>query len=92
MDTYVPTTIWLLLGGFRQDVPAQHVAYFRGSVWALAMLGTTRQGLTTVARTWVFVERHLASWERFLAEAQWDLRGVSHALVTPWLQPLGGRR
>ena len=60
-------------------------------VWALAMLGTTRTCMTNVARTCVFVERHLASWERFLAESQWDLRGVSQTLVTQLLQQLGGR-
>jgi hypothetical protein len=42
MDTYVPTTMLLWLEGFRQHFPAQHFAYFRGYVWALAMLGTTR--------------------------------------------------
>jgi hypothetical protein len=91
MDTYFPTTIGLLLEGFRPYVPAQHLAYFRGDIWALAMLGTTRKCMTNVARTCVFVERHLASWERFLAESQWDLRGVSQALVTHLLQQLGGR-
>jgi hypothetical protein len=91
MDTYFPTTMLLLLEGFRQYFPAQHFAYFRGYVWALAMLGTTRKCMTNVARTCVFVERHLASWERFLAESQWDLRGVSQTLVTQLLQQLGGR-
>jgi hypothetical protein len=91
MDTYFPTTIVLLLEGFRQSFPARHFAYFRGYVWALVMLGTTRKCMTNVARTCVFVERHLASWERFLAEAQWDLRGVSQTLVTQLLQQLGGR-
>ena len=75
----------LLLEGFRQYVPAQHFAYCRGDVWVLAMLGTTRQCMTNVVRTCVFVARHRASWERFLAESPWDLRGVSQALVTPLL-------
>jgi hypothetical protein len=91
MDTYFPTSILLLLEAFRQYFPAQHFAYFRGYIWALAMLGTTRKCMTNVARTCVFVERHLASWERFLAAAQWDLRGVSQTLVTQLLQQLGDR-
>jgi hypothetical protein len=45
--------------------------------------------MTNVARSCVFVERHLASWERFLAESHWDLRGVSHTLVTRLVQQLG---
>jgi len=53
------------------------------------MLGTARKYMTNVARTCVFVERYLANWERFLAELPWYLWGVSHALVTQWLQQLG---
>jgi DDE superfamily endonuclease len=89
MDTYFPTTILLLLESFRQYFPAHHFAYFCGYIWALAILGTTRKCMTNIARSCVFVERHLASWERFLAEAQWDLRGVSQRLVTQLLQQLG---
>jgi hypothetical protein len=66
MDTYFPATIVASLDLFRQHFPAQHFAYFRGYVWALAMLGTTRKCMTNMARSCVFVERHLASWERFL--------------------------
>jgi DDE superfamily endonuclease len=91
MDTYFPTTILRLLEGFRQHFPARHFAYFQGYVWALAMLGTTRKCMTNIARICVFVERHLASWERFLAEAHWDLRGVSQTVVTQLLQQLGSR-
>jgi DDE superfamily endonuclease len=91
MDTYVPTTMLLWLEGFRQHFPAQHFAYFRGYVWALAMLGTTRKCMTNIARSCVFVDRHLASWERFLAESHGDRRGVSQTLVARLLQQLGSR-
>jgi DDE superfamily endonuclease len=53
------------------------------------MLRTTRKCMTNIARTCVFVARHLASWERFLSTAQWDLRGVSQMLVKQLLQQLG---
>jgi hypothetical protein len=89
MDTYFPATMMAYLEVFRQHFPAQHFAYFRGYVWALAMLGTTRKCMTNIARSCVFVERHLASWERFLSGAQWDLRAVSQHLVTQLLQQLG---
>jgi hypothetical protein len=91
MDTYFPTSILTLLEVFRQHFPAQHFAYFRGYIWALAMLGTTRKCMTNIARICVFVDRHLASWERFLAESQWNLRGVSQTLVTQLVQQLGAR-
>jgi hypothetical protein len=89
MDTYFPAAIGAYVAAFRQYFPAQHLAYFRGDVWALAMLGTTRQCMPNMARTCVFVERHLASWERFLTTAQWERRGVSQMLVKQLLQQLG---
>jgi hypothetical protein len=89
METYFPATIVAYLELFRQHVPAQPFASFRGDVWAVAMLGTTRKCMTNIARTCVFVDRHLASWERFLAESQGDLRGVSQTLVSHLVQPLG---
>jgi len=89
MDTDCPATIGASLELFRQHFPAQHFAYFRGDVWALAMLGTTRKCMTNIARTWVFVERQLARWERFPAESQGDQRGVSQTLVRHLIQPLG---
>jgi hypothetical protein len=80
-----------LLEGFRQHFPARHVADFQGDVWALAMLGTTRQCLPNSARTGVVVERHLASWERFLAASHGERRGVRQTLVAQWLEPRGDR-
>jgi hypothetical protein len=91
MDIYFPTTILLLLEGFRQHFPARHFGYFRGYIWALAILGTTRKCMTDIARTGVFVERHLASWERFLAEYHWDMRGVNQHLVHLLLRELGSQ-
>jgi len=67
-----------------QQFPAQHFAYFRGDVWALAMWGTTRQCMTNITRTWVFVDRHLASWKRLLAELQWDLKGSARHWWATW--------
>jgi hypothetical protein len=91
MDTYFPSPILLWLEGLRQHVPAQHFAYFRGDVWALALLGTTRTCMTHMARSCVGVDRHLGSWERFLAESHGDLCGVSQTRVARLLQPLGSR-
>jgi hypothetical protein len=65
-DTCFPATIVAYLELLRQHFPGQHFAYFRGYLWALAMLGTTRKCMTNIARSCVFIERHLASWERCL--------------------------
>lgn len=45
--------------------------------------------MTNFAQTWVFVERHLASWERFLAESQGDLQGNSRTLLRHLVLQLG---
>jgi hypothetical protein len=79
------------LEGFRQQFPVQHCAAWQGYVWALAMLGTTRRCLTTLARTGVCVERHLASWEGFLAEHHGERHGVSQTLVSHLLRQLESR-
>ena len=89
MDPDVPAPMVASLERCRQHCPAQHVADFRGSSWALALLGSTRQGMTNRARPWVFVERPRASWARFLAESPWDLRGGSQTLVRHLVQPWG---
>jgi hypothetical protein len=73
----------------RQPFPARHLAYFQGDVWALARLGSGRQCMTNIVRAGVVVERHLASWERCLAESQGDRRGVRQTLATPLFQQLG---
>jgi hypothetical protein len=91
MDPSFPTSLLLRVEAFRQDLPAQHFAYCRGDIWALVRLGPTRQGMTNVARTWVFVARHWARGERVRAAAQWELRGGSQTLVTQLLQQRGDR-
>jgi hypothetical protein len=91
METYFPLSILLLLEEFRQPFPARHFAYFRGDIWALAILGTMRTCLMNMAQTCVFVERHLASGKRFLAESLWDLRGEGQTRVAQVLESQGHR-
>jgi hypothetical protein len=54
--------------------------YFQGFVWAM-LLSTGRKYVSQIGRTCFFVERSLASWERFLAEQQWDMSQVMLVLV-----------
>lgn len=58
-DTSFPSTMMAYLEGFRQYFPAQRIAYVRGDVWALALLGATRKRMTNSAHSCVFVEQHL---------------------------------
>jgi hypothetical protein len=63
------------LRGISPALSGRHFGYFRGSIWALAILDTTRKCMTDIVRIYVFVERHLASWERFLVEYHGEWRG-----------------
>jgi len=45
--------------------------------------------VTQMARTCWFVDRSLASWERFLAEQPWDMTQVIRSLVGLLQQELG---
>jgi hypothetical protein len=81
MDIYLPQTMVVFLSMFSQHFPANHHNYFRGYIWALMILGKGRKCMTKVADACFFVNRHLASWERFLSEYKWDLDGVRQTMV-----------
>ena len=59
-------------------------------MWAL-LLSQGRKCVTQIARTCFFLERSLSSWERFLAEQQWDMTQVMRALIGLLQQELGER-
>jgi len=80
-----------LVEGFRPHVPAPPFASVGGDVWALARLGTPRHGMTPMARSGGCVDRPLASWARWLAEAPGDRGGGTQTRVARRLPPLGSR-
>jgi hypothetical protein len=45
--------------------------------------------VTRLASACFFIDKSLASWERFLSEAQWDLTQVTHSLIRLILGQLG---
>jgi hypothetical protein len=47
--------------------------------------------MTRIAYTCFFVDRHLSSWERFLAESSWDLTVLSKTLVEVLISKLGAQ-
>ncbi len=89
MDTLFPITILQMLQGFAPLFGANHFLYFRGFVLAALLLGTTRKCMTNIARSCFFVERHIASWERFLSQAHWDLPALQRHLIQLLREQLG---
>jgi hypothetical protein len=73
---------------FRQAFYPAGGRYFQGFIWAMLLAGG-RTCVTQIARTGVFLDRSLASWERFLAEQPWDMTQVMGGLVGLLQQELG---
>jgi hypothetical protein len=88
MNHFFPEILLAYLLPFRQAFFQPGWQYFQGYIWALLVSGG-RKCVTQIARTCFFVDRSLASWERFLAEQQWDMTHVMQSLVGLLQQELG---
>ena len=62
--------------------------YFSGYILSL-LLTRGRKTMTCIANTCFWVDRHLASWERFLAENRWDPRAIFGTLLEVLMTKLG---
>lgn len=88
MNDFFPTILITYVLPFRQAFYHPGWQYFQGFMWAL-LLSQGRKCVTQIARTCFFLERSLSSWERFLAEQQWDMIQVMRALIGLLQQELG---
>jgi hypothetical protein len=73
---------------FRLHFTKPSFVYFGGYILSL-LLTSGRKTMSRVAHTCFFVERHLASWERFLSAHKWDLNAVLSTLLNALLAQLG---
>jgi hypothetical protein len=80
MAWLIPETLHNYLQLFRPHFTKPSFIYFNGYILSLLLTGG-RKTMSRVANTCFFVERHLASWERFLAENQWDPWAVFDTLL-----------
>lgn len=71
MARLIPEILDSYLRLFRGHFTKPGFVYFSGYVLSLFLTGG-RKTMSRVANTCFFVDRHLASWERFLAENRWD--------------------
>jgi DDE superfamily endonuclease len=90
MDIFFPAQTLSLLQVFAPCFTAPSLAYFQSYVWAL-MVVEGRKCLTRLARCAFFHQRHLSSWERFLAEHRWSLTAVTARLVRLVVERLGAQ-
>lgn len=71
MESFVPVILVSYLMLFKSHFTKPSFVYFSGYVLSLFLTGG-RKTMNRVANTCFWVDRHLASWERFLAENRWD--------------------
>jgi hypothetical protein len=80
MALLVPEILHSYLLLFRPHFTKPSFVYFSGYILSLLLTGG-RKTMSRVANTCFFVDRHLASWERFLAKNQWNPTAVIRTLV-----------
>jgi hypothetical protein len=88
MAALVPALLTEYLALFRPHFSKPSFSYFSGYLVSL-LLTSGRKTMRRVAHTCFFVERHLASWERFLSEYKWDLNAVLTSLLQRLIAQLG---
>jgi hypothetical protein len=88
MENFFPEILLAYLQSFRQAFYQPGWLYFQGYIWATLLSGG-RKCVTQIARACFFIDRSLSSWERFLAEQQWDVNQVMLALIGLLQQELG---
>lgn len=88
MTALVPALLLEYLAVFRTHFTKPSYSYFSGYIVSL-LLTSGRKTMSRVAHTCFFVERHLSSWERFLAEYKWDLNAVLVSMLQSLVAQLG---
>lgn len=88
MAGLVPEILYSYLLLFRPHFNKPSFVYFSGYIVSLLLTGG-RKTMSRVAQTCFFVDRHLASWERFLAENAWDPTALGQTLLDTLRLKLG---
>ena len=88
MAGLVPEILYSYLRLFRPHFNKPSFIYFSGYIVSLLLTGG-RKTMSRVAHTCFFVDRHLASWERFLAENAWDPTALGQTLLETLRLKLG---
>jgi hypothetical protein len=88
LTTLVPPVLYSYLMLFRPHFTKPGFGYFSGYILSL-LLTSGRKTMSRVAHTCFWVDRHLASWERFLAENKWDPLAVFGTLSSTLRSKMG---
>lgn len=88
MAALVPVVLFSYLTLFRPHFTKPSFVYFSGYILSLLLTGG-RKTMNRVANTCFWVDRHLSSWERFLAEYRWDPTAIFGTLLETLKAKLG---
>jgi len=88
MASLVPVVLFSYLTLFRPHFTKPSFVYFSGYILSLLLTGG-RKTMNRVANTCFWVDRHLSSWERFLAEYRWDPTTIFGTLLETLKTKLG---
>lgn len=81
MDAFFPSNVLELISLFSPCFGANHFNYFQGFMLGYMLLGQTRKCVTNIAQVCFFVDRHVASWERFLATYPWSMSEIQKRVL-----------
>ena len=73
---------------FRHVFSAPNFRYFQGLIIAFLLKGG-RKWVTQIAQFCFFIDKSIASWEGFLAYAQWDMTALTSKLMRLVIAELG---
>jgi hypothetical protein len=90
MDTFFPVVLLTYLESFRQTFSAPGYKYFKSFMWAMLII-ESRKTVTNIAHACFFLDRHIASFEKFLSEYKWDMSQVSKAMIRLLLKVLADK-
>ena len=87
MDSLFPTILLTHLELFRQHFSSSSYVYFKSYVWAMLIL-ESRKTVTNITNVCFFLDKHIASVERFLSDNKWDMNQVTKTLIHILLKSL----
>ena len=80
MNAFFPSMLLTYLEPFRQLFSSPSYSYFKAYIWGMLMV-EGRKCITRIGHACFLLDRHIASFERFLSENSWDMNQVARTLV-----------
>jgi len=80
MNAFFPSMLLTYLDPFGQLFSSPSYSYFKAYIWGMLMV-EGRKCITKIGHACFFLDRHIASFERFLSDNKWDMNQVSRTLV-----------